>query len=103
MGGLYDGTVVGPRVVTGHRPRVVRQGSCGEVWRQGSCSLEGGDVVVVVEVGGRDQVDGVERLVVTVAMVVEALVHLVHVVDVSQAAGLVQSGGGAGGTWLFES
>jgi len=60
-------------------------------------------VVVVVEVGGRDQVDGVERLVVTVAMVVEALVHLVHVVDVSQAAGLVQSRGGTGGTWLFES
>ena len=67
--------------------------------RQCSCPLEGPDVVVV-KVRGRDQVDWVEGLV----GLVEAVRMLVEVgVDVSQPPRLIQGGGCAGWTRLFES
>ena len=56
--------------------------------------------MVVVEVGGRDEVGGMERLVENMAVLVMAVVQ---VVDVSQATGVVKGGGGARGTRLFES
>ena len=74
----------------------VGQGPCREVVRQRSCSLEGSNVVVV-EVRRRDQVDRVEGLVEAVGMLVEVGV------DVSQPPRLVQGGGCAGWTRLFES
>ena len=104
MGGLYDGAVGRTGVVTGDRPRVVGQSSCREVGGQGPGPLEE-RAVVVVQVGGRHQVGGMERLVEDVTVLVMAVVEVVevvHVVDVSQAAGLVQGRGGTGGTWLFE-
>ena len=63
---------------------------------QCSSSLEHTRVVVVL-VGGRDQVDRVERLVEAVRMLVGVMV------DVSQPPGLIQGGGCAGWTRLFES
>ena len=101
VGGLYDGAVGCTGVVTGHGPRVVGQSSGGEVGGQGPGPLEE-RAVVVVKVGGRDQVGGVEGLVEDVTVLVMAVVEVVHVVDVSQATGVVQSGGRAGGTGLFE-
>ena len=104
VGGLYDGAVGRTGVVTGDTPRVVGQSSCREVGGQGPGPLEE-RAVVVVKVGGRDQVGGVEGLVEDVTVLVMAVVEVVevvHVVDVSQATGVVQSGGRAGGTGLFE-
>ena len=63
--------------------------------RQGSCPLVDG-AVVVMDVWGRDQVKGMEGLVVTVVAVL-----VVAVVQVNQPAGVVQSGGRAGGTRLL--
>ena len=80
---------------------MVGQSSCREVGGQGPGPLEE-RAVVVVKVGGRDQVGGVEGLVEDVTVLVMAVVEVVHVVDVSQATGVVQSGGRAGGTGLFE-
>ena len=74
----------------------VGQGAGREVVWQCSYSLEGSHVVVV-EVGRRDQVDRVEGLVEAVRMLVEVRV------DVSQSSRLIQGGGCAGGTGLFES
>ena len=74
----------------------VGQGPCREVVRQRSCSLEGSNVVVV-EVRRRDQVDRVEGLVEAVGMLVEVGV------DVGQSTRLIQGGGCAGWTRLFES
>ena len=73
-----------------------RQGPRREVVRQRPCALEGPGVEVV-QVGGRDQVDRVEGLVEAVGMLVEAVVH------VRQPPRLVQGGGRAGRTGLFES
>ena len=75
---------------------MVGQSPSGEVVRQCSRPLEGTHVVVVVEVGRGDQVDGLEGLVEAVGrLVVEAVVR--------QSPSLVQRGGRAGGTRLFES
>ena len=54
-------------------------------------------MVVVVKVGGRDQVDRVEGLMEAVRMLVGVMV------DMSQPPGLIQGGGCAGWTRLFES
>ena len=60
--------------------------------RQGSCPLVDG-AVVVMDVWGRNQVKGMEGLVVAVLVVA--------VVQVDQPASVVQSGGRAGGTRLL--
>ena len=62
---------------------------------QGSCPLVDG-AVVVMDVWRRNQVDGMEGLVVTVVPML-----VVAVVEVDKPAGVVQSGGRAGGTRLL--